>query len=73
VERADGRSLVVVVRDPARHHWQHAVLEAASAVDDAVVVDIGWPTEEPDVPTIRTRGAAPMLLGQAAALLAAAG
>jgi beta-N-acetylhexosaminidase len=73
VERADGRSLVVVIRDPARHHWQHAVLEAASAVDDAVVVDIGWPTEEPDVPTIRTRGAAPMLLGQAAALLAAAG
>jgi beta-N-acetylhexosaminidase len=68
--RAAGRTLVAVVRDPARHAWQAAVLDAARRHGDAVVVDVGWPTEQPDVATIRTRGVAPLLLRAAAQRLA---
>lgn len=69
-ERAAGRSLVVVVRDPARHPWQAGALAAARRHPEAVVVDVGWPTEGAALPTIRTRGVAPVLLRAAAALLA---
>jgi beta-N-acetylhexosaminidase len=69
-ERAAGRSLVVVVRDPARHPWQAGALAVARRHPEAVVVDVGWPTEAAVLPTIRTRGVAPVLLRAAAALLA---
>jgi beta-N-acetylhexosaminidase len=68
--RARGRTLVAVVRDPARHPWQDAVLAAAQGQDDAVVVDVGWPTVELAGPMLRTRGVAPQLLRAAAATLA---
>jgi beta-N-acetylhexosaminidase len=71
--RAGGRSLVVVVRDPARHPWQGTVLEGARTYEDAVVVDVGWPTDAPELPTVRTRGVAPQLMRAAAAVLARAG
>jgi beta-N-acetylhexosaminidase len=69
-ERARDRTLVVVVRDPARHPWQEAVLEAAGAHGAAVVVDVGWPTIEPALPMLRTRGVSPTLLHAAAQILA---
>jgi beta-N-acetylhexosaminidase len=66
-----GRSLVLVIRDPLRHPWQHRLLEIAAARAGSVVVDVGWPTElDVDVPLIRTRGIAPGLLAAAAELLA---
>ncbi len=65
-----GRTLVAVVRDPARHAWQRAVLDAAAAHDGAVVVDVGWPTRLPPGPPLRTRGMSPRLLGAAAQILA---
>jgi beta-N-acetylhexosaminidase len=68
--RARGRTLVAVVRDPARHAWQDAVLAAAQGHHDAVVVDVGWPTVELSRPMLRTRGVAPQLLRAAAATLA---
>jgi beta-N-acetylhexosaminidase len=69
---ADGRSLVVVVRDPLRHVWQRALIDAAAQHPGAVVVDVGWPSEMPDeVPLVRTRGIAPPLLNAAARVLAA--
>jgi beta-N-acetylhexosaminidase len=71
-DRARGRTLVAVIRDPARHPWQVAVLDAARGHQEAVVVDVGWPTEEPDVPTLRTRGVSPQLLRAAAETLAGA-
>ena len=65
-----GRSLVLVIRDPLRHPWQHRLLEIAAARAGSVVVDVGWPTElDMDVPLIRTRGIAPGLLAAAAELL----
>jgi beta-N-acetylhexosaminidase len=68
---ADGRSLVVVVRDPNRHPWQHAVLDAARRHPNSVIVDAGWPAEDLPEPYIRTRGIAPGLLDAAAEALAA--
>jgi beta-N-acetylhexosaminidase len=70
--RAAGRTLVVVVRDPARHAWQAALLDLAARLDGAVVVDVGWPTEvgAVDRPLVRTRGVAPLLLEASAAALA---
>jgi beta-N-acetylhexosaminidase len=66
VERAIGRTLVAVVRDPVRHPWQDALVAAAD-----VVVDVGWPADLPrDVPLVRTRGVAPGLLAAAADILA---
>jgi beta-N-acetylhexosaminidase len=76
-ERARGRSLVVVVRDPARHAWQAEVLAAAGGHAESVVVDVGWPTEvalvHGEQPTVCTRGVAPVLLAAAARRLADAG
>ncbi len=76
-ERARDRSLVVVVRDPARHRWQGAVLDAARRSAGAVVVDVGWPAEqlgepsgEPALALVRTRGVSPGLLRATARLLA---
>jgi beta-N-acetylhexosaminidase len=68
---ADGRSLVVVVRDPHRHLWQHALIEQAAAHPSAAVVDVGWPADLPaELPVVRTRGVAPGLLAAAASALA---
>jgi beta-N-acetylhexosaminidase len=72
LDRAGHRTLVVVVRDPLRHEWQDALVEAASMHPSAVIVDVGWPAELPaGVPVIRTRGIAPGLLAAAADRLAA--
>jgi hypothetical protein len=71
-EQARGRSLVLVVRDAARHDWQGALLDAARVHPNAVVVDVGWPDRVPDVPCVRTRGIAPGLLTAAAELLSSA-
>jgi beta-N-acetylhexosaminidase len=63
--------VVVVVRDPQRHTWQRALLAAAAEHRNAVVVDVGWPTDLPaGMPAIRTRGIAPGLLAAAADALA---
>jgi beta-N-acetylhexosaminidase len=74
LERARGRTLVTVVRDPDRHAWQGAALAATAAHDNAVIVDVGWPTPQPapapDRPMLRTRGISPQLLGAAAQILA---
>ena len=71
VPELGGRSLVLVIRDPLRHPWQHRLLDLAAARPGSVVVDVGWPTElDRDVPLIRTRGIAPGLLAAAAELLA---
>jgi beta-N-acetylhexosaminidase len=68
---AAGRTLVLVVRDPARHAWQRPLIDIAARHPSAVVVDVGWPSDLPDgVPFVRTRGIAPGLLGAAAAVLA---
>jgi beta-N-acetylhexosaminidase len=71
-----GRSLVAVIRDPSRNRWQGAVIEAAAAHQhergDAVLVDVGWPAELPQLtglPVLRTRGIAPGLLAAVAELL----
>jgi beta-N-acetylhexosaminidase len=73
--RAQGRSLVVVVRDPHRHPWQQSLLDAAVGHHDSVIVDVGWPAEAlpRGVPLVRTRGIAPGLLTAAACLLSGAG
>ncbi len=71
---AAGRSLVAVIRDLGRHGWQQSVILAAAAHrierGDAVLVDVGWPAELPEVvaglPLLRTRGIAPGLLAAAA-------
>jgi beta-N-acetylhexosaminidase len=70
VGRAGGRTLVAVVRDPARHPWQSAVLDAVEAHNAAVVVDVGWPTIAPQAALLRTRGVSPRLLCAAAQMLA---
>ncbi|MDQ1722840.1 MAG: beta-N-acetylhexosaminidase, partial [Pseudonocardiales bacterium] len=68
---AAGRSLVVVIRDPARNPWQRAVIELALRQPGAVLVDVGWPTERSTagLPVVRTRGVAPGLLAAAVDVL----
>jgi beta-N-acetylhexosaminidase len=69
--RAEGRSLVVLVRDPDRETWQHQFIDLAAQHPDAVLVDAGWPAPiTPGMPVLRTRGIAPGLLRAAAAILA---
>ncbi|MDQ1735546.1 MAG: beta-N-acetylhexosaminidase [Pseudonocardiales bacterium] len=69
--RAEGRSLVVLVRDPDRETWQHQLIDLAAQHPDAVLVDAGWPAPiTPGTPVLRTRGIAPGLLRAAAAILA---
>src|SRR4029077_10715160 len=42
--RADGRRVVLVVRDPERHAWERALAEQVLSLrPDAVLVDIGYP------------------------------
>jgi beta-N-acetylhexosaminidase len=65
LDGAAGRTLIVVVRDPLRHAWQQPYLAAIAHRPGAVVVDVGWPTETPPAPIIRTRGVAPGLLDAA--------
>jgi beta-N-acetylhexosaminidase len=70
--RAEGRSLVVVLRDRHRHPWQRSVLDAAVRHPDSVIIDAGWPAEDlPPLPLIRTRGVAPGLFAAVADRLAA--
>lgn len=70
--RAEGRTLVVVVRDPHRHPWQRPVLDAAVRHPDSVIIDAGWFAEDlPPRPLVRTRGVAPGRFAAAADLLAA--
>lgn len=68
--RAEGRTLVVVVRDVIRFPWQASILDLAATHDPSVIVDVGWPgSTPPGVPTVRTRGIAPGLLAVAVAAL----
>lgn len=70
---ADGRSLVVLVRDPDRETWQRQLIEVAARHRESVLVDAGWPMPAiPGPPVLRTRGIAPNLLRAAAATLASA-
>jgi beta-N-acetylhexosaminidase len=66
-------TLVLVICDPYRHEWQFPMLDAARRRGNAVVVDVGWPVEHLDLPTIRTRGVAPLTLQAAARVLAGIG
>jgi beta-N-acetylhexosaminidase len=67
----DGRSLVVLVRDPDRETWQRQLIDLAARHPDAVLVDAGWPMPAPHgTPVLRTRGIAPGLMRPAAATLA---
>jgi beta-N-acetylhexosaminidase len=71
LRRADGRSLVVLVRDPDRETWQQQLIEVAARHPGAVLVDAGWPMPvPPGLPVLRTRGIAPGLLRAAATVLA---
>jgi beta-N-acetylhexosaminidase len=59
---ADGRPVVIVVRDAHRYRWQSEVVELVAAHRDAVVVEMGWPGEAftgggGAVPVLRTWGA----------------
>jgi beta-N-acetylhexosaminidase len=69
-DRASGRALVVVVRDPHRHPWQRALVDLAGRHPGAVLVDVGWPAPDLPAPLVRTRGVAPGLMVAAARLLA---
>ena len=45
---ADGRQLVIVVRDAHRHEWERAAIERLlDAADDAIVVEVGIPHWRP--------------------------
>ncbi len=70
----DGRTLIVVVRDPMRHFWQLPWIELARATPGAVLVDVGWPYEAlAGLACVRTRGIAPGLLLAAADVLTRSG
>jgi beta-N-acetylhexosaminidase len=71
LRRADGRSLVVLVRDPERETWQRQLIGLAAQHPGGVLVDAGWPAPiTRGTPVLRTRGIAPGLLQAAAATLA---
>jgi beta-N-acetylhexosaminidase len=71
LRRAEGRSLVVLVRDPERETWQRELIDLTAQHPAAVIVDAGWPASiEVATPVLRTRGIAPGLLRAAAAILA---
>ena len=60
LEAADGRQLVVVVRDAYRHAWQRDALAGLlAAAADAVVVEVGLPHWRPEAATtyVATYGA----------------
>ena len=69
------RPLVLVVRDAARHEWQHeAARELLDVRRPAVVIETGLPGWRPpaDVPLVETAGAGRVNLTSAAAALRAA-
>jgi beta-N-acetylhexosaminidase len=69
---ADGRQLVVVVRDAHRHAWERDVVEGLLAdEEDAIVVDVGVPVWRPAgaAATVVTYGAGRANLEAAAELL----
>jgi beta-N-acetylhexosaminidase len=71
VDIAPGDStLVLVICDPNRHEWQLPMIDAARRRGTAVIVDVGWPIDHTGLPTIRTRGVAPVSLQAAARVLA---
>jgi beta-N-acetylhexosaminidase len=72
VPETNGRTLVIVVRDPGRHTWQREVAEQlVAAHPDAVVVDVGVPGWVPPARgTVRTYGGGRANLEAAAAALA---
>ena len=71
VDIAPGDStLVLVICEPNRHEWQFPMIDAARRRGNAVVVDVGWPVDQTGLPTIRTRGVAPINLHAAAQVLA---
>jgi beta-N-acetylhexosaminidase len=72
MQRAAGRSLVLVVRDPQRQTWQQELLAVAARHPSAVVVDAGWPADLNGLPVVRTRGISPGLLTAAARVLSGA-
>ncbi|MGN6302869.1 MAG: glycoside hydrolase family 3 N-terminal domain-containing protein [Angustibacter sp.] len=59
--RLDGRPVVVLTRDAGRHAWARDVLaRLAQRRPDAVVVEMGWPSEDAlaeGLTTVRTWGA----------------
>jgi beta-N-acetylhexosaminidase len=67
----EGRRLVVVVRDAARHEWQQATVAGATALRrDAIVVETGIPGRRPQgVASIVTHGAGRANLAAAAEAL----
>jgi beta-N-acetylhexosaminidase len=67
----EGRRLVLVVRDAARHEWQQATVAAARALrPDAIVVETGVPGRRPEgVASIVTHGAGSANLTAAAEVL----
>lgn len=67
----DGRPLVVVLRDGARHAWQREAATALVATGNAVVVETGLPGWlPPDVPAIETNGVSRVSYEAAVELLA---
>ncbi|SDI76201.1 beta-N-acetylhexosaminidase [Frankineae bacterium MT45] len=71
LRRAEGRGLVVLIRDPERVAWQRPLIDAIQRHPSAVIVDAGWPAElNSSTPVIRTRGIAPGLLAAAASVIA---
>ena len=68
----EGRRLVLVARDAARHPWQQATVAAVAALrPDAIVVETGIPGRFPDgVASIVTYGAGRANLAAAAEALA---
>jgi beta-N-acetylhexosaminidase len=74
--RADGRPLVVVVRDLHRHHWQRELTAGLLALrPDAVVVEMGVPVLVPDGAAghLSSHGAGRVNAEAAAEVLAGAG
>jgi len=46
LREADGRRVVLVVRDVQRHAWERSLAESLlSRIPDAIVVDVGYPAE----------------------------
>ena len=73
VDAAQGRPLVVVVRDAHRQRWQRdAIFEIARDRPDVIVVEMGWPGPErlPGRVCITTYGAARVSADVVAELLA---
>jgi beta-N-acetylhexosaminidase len=76
LSRAEGRPLVVVVRDACRHRWQLGHLQRfVAARPDLVTVEMGWPGPDPlpGAAVIKTFGASRVSGEAVAARLAGEG